>query len=109
MSERPDPNGEIFVRNILIWKDGPLFKEKDWWAYETYWDYNVYYQYGKPITFLKYDFNEWQALRFDKHSLIEDPMIRDIANGDFTLDESSPAYKVGFEPIDTQNIGIIRK
>jgi len=25
----PPPNGELFARNIVVWKEGPLIKEKD--------------------------------------------------------------------------------
>lgn len=51
-------------------------------------------------------FSEWQGKGHDLNSLVADPQFVDPANGDFRLKETSPAFKVGFAPIDTTHVGI---
>ena len=48
---------------------------------------------------------EWQAMGFDTHSVIADPMFVDPVNDDFRLRANSPALKLGFQPIDLSKIG----
>ena len=43
------------------------------------------------------NFSEFQALGFDRHSLVGDPLFADLASGDFRLQPRSPALKLGFE------------
>ena len=50
-----------------------------------------------------------QEMGLDKHSLEADPLFKDPLNGDFTLDENSPAFKLGFEPIDVSKVGLLEK
>ena len=54
-------------------------------------------------------FAQWQKTGFDRHSLVADPLFVDPSKGDFTLRPASPALKLGFEPIDTSKIGLLRK
>ncbi len=42
----------------------------------------------------------------DANSIIANPLFRDIKNGDFRLNENSPAYQLGFKDIDMRRIGI---
>jgi hypothetical protein len=53
---------------------------------------------------------EWQALGQDRHSLTADPKFTDLAAPergypDFTLAEDSPAFGLGFRPIDLSRVG----
>jgi len=48
---------------------------------------------------------EWQALGQDVHSIVADPKCADLANYDFTLAEDSPAFALGFQPIDLSDVG----
>ncbi len=41
----------------------------------------------------------------DPESVFADPGFADPANGDFTMPEDSPAYELGFEPIDMSDVG----
>ncbi len=106
---KPQPKGEVFARNIVVWREGPLIKEADWPDFKTLWDYNLYFhEGGQPVTFLsgkKYTFDEWKARGMDQHSVIADPMFVDPAGGDFTLKPDSPALKLGFKPIDISTVG----
>ena len=106
---KPQPKGEIFARNIIVWREGPLIKEADWPDFKTLWDYNVYFhEGGEPVTFLsgkKYTFEQWKARGMDQHSVIADPSFVDPAAGDFSLKPDSPALKLGFKPIDISTAG----
>ena len=49
--------------------------------------------------------DEWRELGQDRHSIIADPRFKDLKGRDFTLSADSPAYEIGFQPIDTSDIG----
>jgi len=51
-------------------------------------------------------FAEWQRTGRDRDSLIADPQFRDPARGDFRLKKTSPATAIGFQPIDTDAVGL---
>jgi hypothetical protein len=105
-SGRPQPKGEVFARNIIAWKDGPLIKESDWPTFSTLWNHNLYFREGgEPVRFMKYSFDQWKAKGLDEDSLIGDPLFVDPAHGDFTLKPTSPAFKLGFRPIDLSPVG----
>lgn len=102
----PPPNGEVFSRNLVVWQEGALFNEADWWSFATLWDYNLYWQSrGEPVCFLRYSFAEWKAKGLDAHSVIADPLFVDPANKDFRLRPESPAFKLGFRQIDLSDMG----
>ncbi len=103
----PPPNGEIFSQNIVLWAEGPLFKEKSWPSYSTFWDYNLYWCTTGPVTFMGRSFEEWNALGLDVHSVVADPLFADPENGDFTLSPDSPAFRIGFEPFSLADAGIL--
>jgi hypothetical protein len=106
----PPPNGEVFSRNIVVWEEGPLFNEKDWWSFATLWDYNLYWRSdGKPVQFMGRSLNEWQAKGMDKHSVVADPLFVDPARHDYRVRPESPAHKIGFRSIDIRDVGPRRR
>lgn len=50
--------------------------------------------------------SEVQKYGLEKGSIIADPGFKDPENFDFTLDESSPAFKTGFKKIDLSKVGV---
>ena len=51
-------------------------------------------------------FEEWcNATGNEKLSIIADPLFEDVSSFDFRLKESSPAYKLGFNPVDFSKVG----
>ena len=50
-------------------------------------------------------FEEWKKRGLDAHSVVADPLFVDAPNGDFTLKPNSPAFQVGFKPIDLSQVG----
>jgi Right handed beta helix region len=97
-----------FEHNIVYWQDG-----KDGGLLGGAWsdnhyklDYDVYFRLGGgPLRFGKWTLEQWQQHGQDVHSLIADPQFRDPAHDDFSLLPSSPALKMGFKPLDMDQVG----
>lgn len=49
--------------------------------------------------------SQWQELGFDTHSIVGDPLFVDPDNGDYRLRPESPAFALGFQPIDISKVG----
>ena len=75
-------------------------------------DYNLFFNAGGkyaissgPITSLE----QWKKMGFDTNSLIADPMFVDPEHDDYRLSPESPAFTLGFQPIDVTKIGLKEK
>lgn len=113
-------------RNIVYWKeDIPVLTGR--WFDVTYmhrpgkpwfdaepdsltevFDYNLYFNPNKArdeIKFGDWTFDQWLARGQDAHSLYADPGFADPEKGDFTLPDDSPAFALGFRPIDMSTVG----
>jgi parallel beta-helix repeat protein len=89
-----------FERNIIYFDNGRLLSG-NWGDGNYHMDHNVYWDTSSPeISFGGLSFAEWQAKGFDQHSLVADPLFVDAQKHDFRLKPGSPAFAVGFEPID---------
>ncbi|RMF86470.1 MAG: hypothetical protein D6741_21870, partial [Planctomycetota bacterium] len=124
---RVEPHISVFFENnIVYWREGTLLAKN--WSDKPYtfhfhpknadgertvettsvFDYNLYFnptQSLEDVDFAGGSFVEWQARGKDEHSLYADPKFRDPSSGDFTLADDSPAFTLGFRPIDTDDIG----
>ncbi len=102
---RRDEGALTFTRNIVLSDDGKIFGDS--WTKQNYQaDHNLYWDTSdQPQDFGGKSFQAWQAAGHDRHSLFADPKFRDPAAGDFRLPPESPAFKVGFEPIDLRTVG----
>ena len=49
--------------------------------------------------------DQWRSIGSDIHSLVADPKVKDWNNRDFTLAPDSPAFSLGFQPIDMTDVG----
>jgi len=94
-----------FERNIVYGSEGPLLGGR--WDDDKYrLNHNLYFYTGDgPIKFADWPFEKWQARGQDRDSLIADPLFVDPENGDFSLKPESPAFKLGFRPIDLSKVG----
>ncbi len=84
----------------------------------TVCDYNLYYDSTgdslrmsgqMPEKGKDYSYEAWRKAlggRFDKHSVVADPLFVDPKKHDYRLRPGSPALKLGFKPIDTSRIGL---
>jgi parallel beta-helix repeat protein len=99
----------VFEHNIVYYTTGTLLGSN--WAgdrtryeldYNDYWDTS-----GRPVTFAKATFAQWQAKGQDTHSIIADPQFVDAANYDFRLKPDCAALKMGFKAIDVSKVGLV--
>jgi hypothetical protein len=54
------------------------------------------------------EWEAWQALGLDRHSLLGDPLFVNPSAGDYRLKPDSPALELGFQPIPVDKIGPYR-
>lgn len=66
----------------------------------------VHGKHGRENLKRSFDWKQWQALGYDLHSIVADPKCRDLAKRDFTLAPDSPAFALGFKPIDLSDVGV---
>lgn len=52
------------------------------------------------------DFETWQSLGFDRHSLVADPLFVDEARNDYRVRPDSPALRLGFKNFEMGLWGI---
>ena len=106
-----------FRRNILYMTQGSLFVPLARKSLQDRiaangplgeWDENLYWHTGgtEQVQFFEYSLAKWQALGLDQHSQIADPRFVSAAKYDFRLKATSPAFKLGFQPIDATKVGL---
>ncbi len=109
-----------FSKNIIITRDQPIFSGgygADLRDHPFGSDLNLFWSVtGAPLTVAprleneieslpRLTWEEWQALGFDRHSIVADPGFADLEGGDFTLKPGSPAFSLGFKQIDCSDVG----
>ena len=114
---RLDQTG-VFYRNIFYYdsRKAKLFHADKWANFDVVMDFNLYYDVsGKPVSFLGMTREEWQKhkywakLRPKMDSITADPKFVDPAKGDYRLKPDSPAFELGFQPLDLKDVGIRAK
>ena len=97
------------TRNIFYAPTASQMFEGPWNDSDFSLDYNLYWSLeGGGIIFPgSTNFAQWQATGRDVHSLVADPKFANLGSGDFTIPANSPAYQVGFQPIDLSQVGVI--
>ncbi|MDA7865199.1 right-handed parallel beta-helix repeat-containing protein [Akkermansiaceae bacterium] len=68
-------------------------------------DHNIYFCAGDPEVGKAF-LAQKQSEGIDKHSLAQDPLFVDPANGDFSFQPNSPALKLGITPLDLSKVGL---
>ena len=103
---RAEPHSSFtFERNIVYWKTGPLLG-KTWKDGRFRMDSNLYWNAaGRPVGFAGLTLDAWQKRGHDVHSRVADPRFLDPDQGDFRLRDDSPAFGLGFRPIDLSDVG----
>jgi hypothetical protein len=71
---------------------------------------NIYWitRGGYPLQFVDMThgwIEDWQKSGYDVKGMFADPLFKNPRNGDFNMQESSPAIKAGFMPIYLENVG----
>jgi parallel beta-helix repeat protein len=113
--ENPPYTAFIFERNIVLTDGKPIFVggyAEEFLKHNFRSNLNLFYDVsGKPLTFIenstgrKYDIKEWRNLGYDTYSITADPKFKNIEKYNFTLLEDSPAFNIGFKPINLKDVG----
>jgi hypothetical protein len=74
-------------------------------------DRNIYFDTRhadapENVKFAGGNFEEWKKRGHDQNSMVADPVFVDAAKFNFALKETSPALKLGFQPIDLSGVGV---
>ncbi|MCB1125099.1 MAG: right-handed parallel beta-helix repeat-containing protein [Verrucomicrobiae bacterium] len=121
---RVEPHESVFFeRNIVYWREGALL-EGNWQdqpytfhftasvnreARETFdSDWNLFFNPETPLKEVRFGgqtWETWNASGKDPHSRFADPLFVDADAADFRLKPDSPAFELGFEPIDLSSVG----
>ena len=111
MRTRPEPHiSFIFTNNIVYHDSGNLLGSN--WSNDNYrMDANVYFdvRQGTNAAAMKFagaSLSEWRARGHDRQSIIADPQFISPKTDDFRLLTNSPAWKLGFRPIDLTSVGV---
>ena len=103
----------VFARNIVCCKTGSLHRVNRWHdKVLAICENNLYWRVGDDLTdpqaavMPKGSWANWQAAGYDTVSIVADPLFVDPANDDYRLRPGSPAFDLGFEPIDVARIGV---
>jgi hypothetical protein len=98
----------VCLRNIVYYAQGEPLGD-NFRLGQHQFDYNCYWNPTgkKPVFPGGLSFPQWQAQRQDVHSIVADPKFFDAERFDFRLKADSPALKLGFQSIDTSEIGLV--
>lgn len=104
----------ILERNIFYSQNGHILRIKPGDG-AMLSDKNLYFSQTGEIGFCRNNYekdmvykpiDEWKKTGNDRFSLIADPLFQDIENNDFTLNDNSPAFEIGFKMPDFSKAGI---
>jgi len=69
-----------------------------------YWDYRAAAT-PDDLSFAGGTFDQWRKRGHDMHSLFADPLFIAPEQDDFRLLPASPAFRLGFQPIEISRVG----
>jgi hypothetical protein len=107
---RPEPHRSFSFTSNIVYFDSGILLTGDWSGDQYEMDRNVYFDArpdAKPDEFRlgPCTWEKWQERGHDQHSLIADPLFVAPQENDFRLQPNSPAFKLGFRPIDLSHVG----
>ncbi|MFC1737715.1 right-handed parallel beta-helix repeat-containing protein [Planctomycetota bacterium] len=100
------------LRNIISFSDpGAVLYKVNERSLPMESDYNlIFHTKGKDMVITGLPgvdtFEDWQKRGFDTHSIIADPLFVDPENDNYSLRPDSPAFELGFKPIDLSRVGL---
>jgi parallel beta-helix repeat protein len=105
-----DHTSFFFTNNIVIFDSGSLLGS-DWQGDHYLMDHNIYWD-ARPganpaaMRFSGATLEDWRARGHDLNSLLADPLFVVANKFDFRLKPASPAFQLGFKPIDLSGVGV---
>jgi len=111
MRTRPEAHiSFIFTNNVVYFDSGNLLGSN--WSNDNYrMDRNLYFDTRhahspEELKFAGVSFQDWKSRGHDQNSIIADPQFFAPEKNDFRVKETSPAWKLGFKPIELANVGV---
>ena len=92
-----------FENNIVVWNTGK-FIQGNMHDGDAVFDWNLYWPMTGIFSLDSLTFPRWQSFGYDLHSRIADPLFVDPESGNFDLKPGSPAFELGFKPIDVRRV-----
>jgi parallel beta-helix repeat protein len=107
---RPEPHRSFSFTNNIVYFDSGSLLTGDLSGDNYLMDWNVYFDArpdAKPdqLRVGPCTWEKWQERGHDLHSLVADPLFVAPGANDFRLQPTSPALKLGFQPIDLSLVG----
>jgi len=104
---REEEHMSFYFEQNIIYCTNPLVLSGRWSNGNYRMERNLYWNAsGAELDFNGQDFLSWQAAGNDAQSLVADPMFVAPEQGDYRLHIESPAFRLGFQPINTEHIGL---
>jgi hypothetical protein len=100
----------IFTNNIVYFNSGNLLGSN--WKNDHYvMDRNLFFDTrltakSDALKLAGATLEQWRARGHDRNSLVADPLFVAPDKYDFRLRKSSPAFKLGFKPIEVSHVGV---
>lgn len=94
-----------FVNNIVVVREGPLVGRGPR-GVGGIWANNLWYDYSGKPELDGLDWEAWKKCGKETGSLYADPQFENVAENDFRLKPSSPAWAMGFSMWDWTKAGI---
>lgn len=111
-----EPNNNLIIERNIFCNSGEYIFSFTNWSDERFKfsDYNIIYNKNKNyilngVPYIK-TFSEWKNIlksKYDQHSIISEPLFMDEEKGDYRLRYDSPAYILGFNDINYEDIGLL--
>lgn len=100
------PSGNIFEKNIVYYtSNGKLYYPELINPSISKSDNNIYF--NTQANNRNFNLEWWKnKYSFDSNSLVADPMFVGYAQDNFALRQNSPAFSLGFQGIDTSQVGL---
>lgn len=102
----PDHLPFTFAHNIILYEQGDMYGI-NWKDVNFQADENLYWNTKGPVQWNGQSLAEWQKeTGKDLHSIVEDPRIADVEEGDFTIGNKAVLEKIHFVPFDWREAGV---
>ena len=107
---RAEPHPSFtFATNIVYFNQGVVLGG-NWDGDHFMMDRNLFFDArvgsaGGQMKFPGGSLQQWRDRKHDQNSIIEDPLFLNPSKGDFTLRKGSPAFRLGFQPIQLDQVG----
>jgi len=111
LSMKEHASGNVFQRNIVYYTDpkAALLRVLSSSGIAKC-DYNLYFHESSSqlnvVGVADDSFDRWRQMGFDRHSLIADPLFENLGDEDYHLKPESPAFRLGFQRIPIERIGL---